>query len=253
MTHEEKKSEELTASERRKRVRKHVPEVQSRLRADYVEAPKIIRDASGIRLYGKRIKSIIFTTDISLIANTDADAVLAVFPFTPQPSIYEAISHTTFSPFLAGVGGGTTNGRRSAKMATFAEAFGASAVVLNAPASLETIALVDEEVDCPIVCTIISEHMDIESRLKAGVNIFNVSAAKKTPQVIRQIRKNYPYIPIMATGGPSDESIRETIDAGANAITFTPPSNSEIFHAKMEQYRDEAEAIHNDKDSDLFI
>lgn len=229
------------------KARKYVPEVQSKLRADFIKEPAIIRETSGIRLYGRRIKSIIFTTDIAIIANTNADAILAVFPFTPQPSIYEAISNIAVSPFLAGVGGGKTNGARSAKMALFAEAFGAYGVVLNAPASLETIQLVDEEVDIPIISTIVSEYMDIEARLKAGVNILNVSAAKRTPEVVANIRKRYPHLPIIATGGPTDESIEQTIEAGANAITFTPKSNSEIFHDTMDRYRKEAAETYTDE------
>lgn len=42
----------------------------------------------------------------------------------------------------------------------------------------------------------------------------------------------------MATGGPTNESILETIAAGANAITYTPPTNGELFRVKMEQYRE---------------
>lgn len=227
--------------------RKFVPEIQSQLRLSYIEAPKCIYDASGIRLYGKRIKSIIFTTDIAIIANTNADAIFAVFPFTPQPSIYQAISNIAVTPFFGGVGGGTTNGKRSARMASFVESYGAYGVVLNAPASLETIQLVREEVDCPIITTIISEYMDIESRLQSGANIINVSGAKKTAHIVKKIRKKYPDLPIIATGGPTEESILETIEAGANAITFTPPSNRDIFHEKMDVYRKEAEEIHNTK------
>ena len=42
----------------------------------------------------------------------------------------------------------------------------------------------------------------------------------------------------MATGGPTEETIRETIEAGANAITYTPPYNEEIMSALMDRYRD---------------
>lgn len=55
---------------------------------------------------------------------------------------------------------------------------------------------------------------------------------------MRSIRERYPDVPIIATGGPTDESILETIQAGANAITWTPPSNGEIFRDIMAAYRD---------------
>ncbi|MDY6006557.1 MAG: hydrolase, partial [Gemmiger sp.] len=44
--------------------------------------------------------------------------------------------------------------------------------------------------------------------------------------------------PIIATGGRTEESIAETIAAGANAITYTPPSPAELFKAMMEKYRE---------------
>jgi hypothetical protein len=47
----------------------------------------------------------------------------------------------------------------------------------------------------------------------------------------------YPDLPIIATGGPDEETIEATITAGANAITYTPPSNGVLFSKKMEKYR----------------
>ncbi len=35
--------------------------------------------------------------------------------------------------------------------------------------------------------------------------------------------------PIIATGGPTEESILRTIQAGANAITYTPPTTGQLF------------------------
>lgn len=74
--------------------------------------------------------------------------------------------------------------------------------------------------------------------VRAGADIFNVSAAAETPAVVRRIREQHPDVPIIATGGPTDESILETIKAGANAITWTPPSNGEIFRDIMAAYRE---------------
>jgi len=73
--------------------------------------------------------------------------------------------------------------------------------------------------------------------LLSGTSILNVSAAAQTAEVVRSIRARYPDLPIIATGGPSAESIQQTIDAGANAITWTPPSSAEIFKSIMAAYR----------------
>ena len=64
-----------------------------------------------------------------------------------------------------------------------------------------------------------------------------MSGAARTPEIVRHIRRDFPDAPIIATGGPTEESILETIRAGANAITYTPPSNGELFAISMEKYR----------------
>ena len=46
-----------------------------------------------------------------------------------------------------------------------------------------------------------------------------------------------PEVPIIATGGPTEETIMSTIEAGANAITYTPPTNGELFAESMRKYR----------------
>lgn len=221
--------------------RKSVPEVTTNLRRDYVKVPNLIKDASGININGKRIKSLLFTTDIAIVMNNNADAILCVYPFTPHPAIIEAITSSSTIPVLAGVGGGTTQGSRSGNISLFAEAHGCLAVVVNAPTPLETIRIIDEFVDIPIIMTIVSEFTGIEEKLEAGIDIVNISGAAKTVDMVRRIREKYPDLPIIATGGPTEESIRETIKAGANAITYTPPSNGVLFKRKMEKYRESEE------------
>lgn len=122
-------------------------------------------------------------------------------------------------------------------MSLFAESEGAFAAVVNAPTDVQTIRTINKMIDIPIIYTVVSDKADIASRIEAGVDILNVSGGSQTAAIVADIRKSYPDFPIMATGGPSLESVEETIAAGANAITFTPPSNAELFKIKMDKYR----------------
>jgi hypothetical protein len=54
---------------------------------------------------------------------------------------------------------------------------------------------------------------------------------------VDNIRKRYPEAAIIATGGPTEQSITDTINAGANAVTWTPPTSAEIFKEMMARYR----------------
>ena len=222
------------------KIDKKIPELVGEYRKTIVEVPGIIRrEASGIKLFGKLIRSILFSTDIAIIKNTNADAVIAVYPFTPHPAITNAIMAVADVPVLCGVGGGTTQGQRSVNIALHAEFQGAIAVVLNAPAPLDTIRAVKDTLDIPVVVTVVSEFTDIGERIRAGADIFNVSGGAITSRIVAKIRGDYPDFPIIATGGGADESILATINAGANAITYTPPTNGELFRVKMDHYRED--------------
>ena len=158
---------------------KTIPEYSGTLRSHLLTVPKCISECSGIRIFGRRIKSLVFSTDVAIIKNVNADAIIAVYPFTPQPSITQAIISVSEVPVFVGVGGGMTNGDRSVRLAEYSEHQGASGVVVNAPITNETIA--------------------------------------KMKQVV--------------------EDILRTIQAGANAITYTPPTTGQLFSEIMINHR----------------
>lgn len=217
---------------------KFVPEIEGNLRRhNVIRVPQVINQVSGIRIFGKLIKSLMFTTDVAIIRNCNADAVIAVYPFTPQPIITHSLIHCSDVPVFCGVGGGTTTGKRVCNLAEDAEFQGAAGVVVNAPTPNETIEYLSKKIDVPVVITVVSKESDIEGRLAAGASIINVSGGANTAEIVRHIRSQYPKIPIIATGGPTDASILKTIEAGANAITFTPPSTGDIFGEIMTKYR----------------
>lgn len=231
-------------------MKKEVPVINSRLRSHKVSLPSCIRDASGIYINGTRVKSLLFSTDVAVIANSDGDAVIAVYPFTPTLQITNAIIDVSQRPVFVGVGGGTTAGSRVREIALDAELHGAMAVVLNAPTKTDFVKSLSEHVDIPIVLSIISLDEDLEERmLHSGASIINVSGGKKTVDIIKALRKIDANFPIIATGGPTNETIREAIKAGANAITYTPPSNGEIFKGLMEDYRKRCKKEHDKENS----
>ena len=201
---------------------KAIPKINTQLRSHTILVPEVYREATGVLINGKRIKSLVFSTDVAVIANCNADAVIAVYPFTPTIQITEAIISVAQRPVFVGVGGGTTAGKRVESIALDAELHGATAVVLNAPTTTEFVQNLADDIDIPVVLTIVS---------------LNVSGGKDTVKIVKKLREIDPNFPIIATGGPTEETVREVIQAGANAVTFTPPTNGEIFKGMMEEYR----------------
>lgn len=216
---------------------KEIPSFGSRLRRNIVLVPECIEECSGIRVFGQLLKSFLFCTDVAIIRNTNANAIIAVYPFTPQPVISQALILAADKPIFCGVGGGMTTGERSVALAVHAEFQGALGVVLNKPSPNSLIMKLKEQVDIPVTVTVVSPDEDIQSRLDSGVDILNVSGAEKTPEIVKKIRKIDKKIAIIATGGKSKETIMQAIEAGANAISYTPPSTGTLFKDIMEAYR----------------
>ncbi|HMO81518.1 MAG TPA: hypothetical protein PKD24_12080 [Pyrinomonadaceae bacterium] len=216
------------------------PVFDGNLRKNIVRVPDVISEASGITILGRTLRSFIFSTDVAIIRNTNADAIMAVYPFTPQPIISHALILASDKPVFCGIGGGTTAGQRCVEIGIDAEFQGALGVVLNQPTKNELITRVKSVLEIPIIVTVVSTEENIRERIGAGVDIFNVSGAAETPKIVRKIRELAPSFPIIATGGRSDDTIREVIELGANAVSYTPPSTSELFRPLMSKYRDVA-------------
>lgn len=218
--------------------KKTSPRIEGQLRHNILKLPQSVYNATGIVVNGRRIKSFVFTTDLAIIRNCDADAVFAVYPFTPQQAISDAIIKASYIPVFCGMGGGTTSGMRTVGLAKDVECQGAMGVVLNAPITNLNLRAVAMAVDIPVIITVAKKDTDVAERLRNGASILNVACAAQTPRVVQKIRREFPEVPIIATGGRTEASIAETIAAGANAITYTPPTAAELFREMMEKYRE---------------
>ena len=172
--------------------KKTSPNVESRLRHNILKMPQEVYAASGIVINGRRLKSFVFTTDLAIIRNCDADAVFAVYPFTPQQAISDAIIKASYIPVFCGVGGGTTHGVRTLNLARDVESQGAMGVVLNSPISDLNLLAVSRVVDIPVIITVTKENTNIQSRIDSGASILNVACSTDTPRVVAKIREQFP-------------------------------------------------------------
>ncbi len=216
--------------------------IEGHLRKAAIRVPYEIEEVGGFTLFGRRIQSMIYSTDVAVIRNSNADAVFAVYPFTAQPAITQALLTAAECPVFVGVGGGTTTGKRSVQLAAVSEMQGAAGVIVNSPASPEMVEQIVAMVDIPVIATVVRCDATAHAKVRAGAKILNVAAGKDTPEVLRQLREHYPNIPLIAPGGKTPESIRETIAAGANAIIWTPPSAQMLQADMMLRYRKQADA-----------
>jgi len=199
--------------------------------------PAVIREAPGVFLQGRRIRSLVFSTDLAVICHCNADAVLAVYPFTCQPAITQALVAASQRPVLNGVGGSITHGERCVEVALHSEMQGVAAVVVNTSIPVETVSALTERLNVPVVVTVCADDAQAVRQIAAGADMVNVAAGAATAAVVEALRARYSELPIIATGGPTEASVAATIAAGADAISWTPPDIRELERAVMEKAR----------------
>ncbi len=201
--------------------------------------PDIVNSCTGVKIAGQVLRTFVFSTDVAIIRNNNAEGIIAVYPFAPQALITQALILAAYKPIFVGIGGGSDKCERSVKLAEEAESHGAMGVVVNSNATNELIKKLKETISIPVIMTLVSVKDDIIGRIEAGVDMFNVSGADKTADIIKMIRIIDCSIAIIATGGNSEETIKMAIEAGANAISFTPPTTGELFREMMTKYRND--------------
>jgi len=201
--------------------------------------PEIIgKNCQGLLLKNENLKSFLFSTDMALIENNDADAILAVYPFPPSPKIIKTLIDFSGKPVVCGVGGGTTKGKKSLEMAIYAEQMGAHGIIVNIPFENKDIKKIREKITIPIIASVTSSDYDfLKGKIKAGVDIFHVSGGAQTNKIVKEISNKFPDFPVMATGGKSLNNIEESINSGSRAIVLSPPSNKDLFKTVMDKYR----------------
>ena len=80
-------------------------------------------------------------------------------------------------------------------------------------------------IDMPHTVIAVSIHENIRERIEAGATILNVSGGKTLREIVKKIKDEFPDFPVIATGGPNEETIRKTIEVRTNAITDTTTAN----------------------------
>ncbi|MBR3157942.1 MAG: hypothetical protein IKF14_02450 [Atopobiaceae bacterium] len=212
--------------------------VEGRLTSPVARVPSCIEACGGVSIKGRVIKSLAYTTDVAVVRNCNGDAIFAVYPFTGEPVITQALMTVAQQPMFVGVGGGTTAGGRVVELAMTAEMQGVAGVVLNGPSTPETMESVMSVVDIPVIATVLDDTYEVDLKVLAGAAILNVAAGRRTAEVVAAIRERHPEMPIIASGGKTEESILATIEAGADAVVWTPPTAQELQWEMMGRYRE---------------
>jgi hypothetical protein len=207
------------------------------LSADKFELPQAIKESPGIAIGKQIVHSVLLSTDLSYIQNMDFDAIMAIHPFAPSGQLNSIIIDFCERPVFCSIGGGFRDRHTAAELSEAATVEGAEAVVVTKPTSPEVIEYIHGYTHSNLVYTILHEGEDIHALVEAGVDMFNVSTGETTASAVRRIRTDFPDIPIMANGGPFESTIIETIESGADAIVYNPPTATEMMRAAFDEFR----------------
>lgn len=207
------------------------------LSASKFELPEAIDECGGIQVGSNTIRSVLMSTDLSFINSIEADSVMAVHPFEKSEKMDRVIINFSQNPVFCDIGGGLLNQNKSISVARNSLGAGAAGVILSRPTPAEVVANIRSEINGLLIYTIMYDGEPVEDLSGAGVDIFSVSTGKFTAESVNNIKERIPNIPIMASGGPYNSTIRETIRAGADAIVYIPPTATEMMRSVFDGFR----------------
>ncbi len=202
-----------------------------------LSVPRSVQNCDGIILNKKTIKSFLFSTDIALVENSNADAILAVYPFKPSLQIMKSLIDFSQKPVICGIGGGITKGQVAFHMAESAEGLGAEAVVVNQPFPNKDIEKLKKKISIPIISSISTSDFDFKSRMNAGVDYFHITGGINTIAILEHLKYGLPGFPLIATAGNTPDAVKHTVQTGVKAVVLSPPSSKELFREMMDNYR----------------
>lgn len=137
-----------------------------------ISVPEVSGACSGIFLKGRLVNSILFSTDMAIIENCNADAILAVYLFSPSAAIIRDIVRFARTPVICGIGGGLTKGSKSLEMVLHVEDCGASGLIVNQPFSEKDIELIKKRIQIPFIVTVANQAINLKNKIDAGVDIY---------------------------------------------------------------------------------
>ncbi len=207
------------------------------LSAKKFDLPGIIDHSPGIIFGDHLIKSILLSTDLSFIQNLNADSIMIVNPFDKSNELDKVVIEFSQKPVFCDIGGGFLREEFTIESAVGAFEMGAAGVLISKPTSPETIERMRNHISGKLIYTVMYDGEPVEALAEAGVDVFNIATGEFTAESVQATRELLPDIPIMASGGPYDSTIRETIEMGADAIVFNPPTATEILRSVFDNYR----------------
>jgi 2-keto-3-deoxy-6-phosphogluconate aldolase len=207
------------------------------LSANKYHIPDVIAESPGIKIEKSLVRSVLLSTDLAYIQNMDADSIMTVNPFEKSMELNKVLVDFVSKPVFSDVGGGLLREEQIIEHSKNALQAGSSGVVISKPTAPEIIHNLKEEVDGMLIYTLMLDAEPVQELAHAGVDIFNITTGEVTAESVKKVRDKLPEISIMASGGPHDSTIRETISAGADAIVFNPPTASEILRSVFDTYR----------------
>lgn len=200
--------------------------------------PDVSDESPGIHFGDRLVRSVLLTADVSYIHHLETDAVLGISPFDPSSSVNLALTSFCKKPVFCDIGGSYRHRKKAVELANEAEDAGAAGIVISRPVAPEVVGYIRERTSGNLIYTVMYLEDDIAGVIDAGVDMLNISTGKTTAETIEEIRQHFSEIPIMASGGPFESTIRETIRMGADAIVYNPPTAAEMLRSIFDDFRD---------------
>lgn len=197
------------------------------------QKPLLYPVPQGIWLGGRKVHSLLVTTDFYDMIMTDADAILADFYWIPpQRKLHELFS-VVRKPVVIYVRKNFFVRPKLTATIKRLEVAGAAGLFVGRRFRLAELKQACLASSVPVFAASRPKIEDIKSKIDAGVFAVCIQAKRITGKFMELMRHSFPNIPVIAFCNRSERLVGESVKSGPDAVFFRPCIPFD-FHDRME-------------------
>lgn len=192
-------------------------------------SPSLLYQTYGFKLGTTTIHSIFLPANENEIKNTDADAILLDIRFSSLKKKLSKFVDLVRKPVILSLNGAFRKTEKIIDEAKIFEQNGVSAILTGYMISNSILAKIKNSISIPVISKSVANANSMIKRHQSGADLIAILGMKISQSLIQEFKQTFPFVPIIAFAGNSEEIISNSLSSGVDAIIYNPRVHVNYF------------------------
>lgn len=195
--------------------------------------PEFLSSAKGFRLKNRLVHAILYTRDKLNMKTTNADAIMTNFFLIPGGKRARSMLLKTGRPFIFPVHFRFIFLLGLSNLIKKLEISGAAGLFVAGWLPDEILKKLCKQASLPVISATAPRLDKIFSKIEAGAYAVCLPGKYVSKKMIRILHESYPFVPVIASCGRSEDSMLSCLKSGVDAVMYRP---CVLFGSDREEY-----------------